>query len=80
MAPFVVGDFVEFSGIKVGGEVICYTIVATNIQITTSGVPSYIRVEDAIIGVFTANPNAEEADTKASTNSYNEARPCRPPD
>ena len=66
MAPFVVGDFIEYSGIKVGSEVICYSIVATNIQIITTGVPSYIRMEDVNIGVFTADPNAELADTKAS--------------
>ena len=64
MAPFVVGDYVEYSGIKIGGEVICYSIVATNIQIATSGVPSYIRLEDLILGVFTTDPNAEIGDTR----------------
>ena len=64
MAPFSVGDFIEYSGIRVGDEVICYSIVATNVQITTSGVPSYVRMEDALVGVFTNNPNAEQADTR----------------
>lgn len=41
MAPFVVGDYIEYSGFKNGaGEIICYAIVATNIQIVTGGAPS----------------------------------------
>ncbi|KAI0126231.1 hypothetical protein BJ170DRAFT_464411 [Xylariales sp. AK1849] len=65
MAPFVVGDFIEYSGFKnSAGEIICYAIVATNIQIITGGSPIYIRMEDASIGVFTADANAEVATTR----------------
>lgn len=64
MAPFAVGDYLEYSGIRVGGEVICFEITAMNVQITTSGVPAYIRVEDAIIGVVDASTNTEFADSR----------------
>ncbi|KAF2429528.1 hypothetical protein EJ08DRAFT_698246 [Tothia fuscella] len=66
MAPFLPGDFLSWSGRKVGNEIICYAIVAENIQITTTGIPTYIRMEDAIIGVY--NPDligaVEFADTR----------------
>lgn len=52
MAPFLPGDYIEFSGIQAGSEIIAYSIVAASVQITTTGVPAYIRVEDAIIGTF----------------------------
>lgn len=68
MAPFIVGDFIEFSGIKLSnGEMLVYSIVAPNVQITTTAsdtVPNYIRVELALIGVFDNNPAAEFADTR----------------
>ena len=68
MAPFLVGDYIEYSGIKTpGGEIYAYVITAINVQITTSAsdtVPNYIRVEDAIIGVFDNNANVEVADTR----------------
>ncbi|KAL0262855.1 hypothetical protein SLS55_001829 [Diplodia seriata] len=54
MAPFIPGDYVQWSGITVGGTVYAYAIVAANVQITTDGSkgqPVYIRMEDAIIGV-----------------------------
>lgn len=50
MAPFIPGDFVTFAGIKNGAsEILCYSIVAENVQILTSsanGDPVYLRVED----------------------------------
>lgn len=50
MAPFIPGDFVTFAGIKNGAtEILCYSIVAENVQIATSaaaGDPVYLRVED----------------------------------
>ncbi|KAK7985223.1 hypothetical protein PG988_002845, partial [Apiospora saccharicola] len=65
MAPFVVGDWVEYSGYRnSAGHIVCYSIVASNIQITTGGSPTYIRMEDALIGVFTTDPNAETGQTK----------------
>ncbi|KAK3642306.1 hypothetical protein LTR56_010883 [Elasticomyces elasticus] len=51
MAPFVAGDYISYSGIDVSGETVVYSIVAESVIITTSGMPPYIRVEDAIIGV-----------------------------
>ncbi|KAK7914451.1 hypothetical protein PG985_012154 [Apiospora marii] len=65
MAPFVVGDWIEYSGYRnSAGHIVCYSIVASNIQITTGGSPTYIRMEDALIGVFTTDPNAETGQTK----------------
>lgn len=74
MAPFVPGDFIEYSGYRSGGEVICYEITATNIQIITgadagNGRPSYIRMEDALIGVYSADANAEDGQTRVSATS-----------
>jgi hypothetical protein len=64
MAPFAAGDALEYSGIRVNGEIIAYEVTALNVQITTSGVPAYIRMEDAIIGVFSNDPNSEFGDTR----------------
>jgi hypothetical protein len=65
MAPFIVGDYIEYSGIRVGNEVIAYSIVAQGVQITTStGQPTYVRMEDAVIGVYDADPNSEFGDTR----------------
>jgi hypothetical protein len=61
MAPFMVGDYITFSGISDAGEIIAYSIVADSVQITTTGVPTYIRVEDAIIGTFDTQDPAEVA-------------------
>ncbi|WYZ37026.1 hypothetical protein EsH8_II_000532 [Colletotrichum jinshuiense] len=65
MAPLVAGDFVEYSGIQANGEVIVYNLVVSNVQITTVGLPTYIRMEDANIGVWTADTaNQEIAQTR----------------
>jgi hypothetical protein len=61
MAPFMVGDYITFSGISDGEQIIAYSIVADSVQITTTGVPTYIRVEDAIIGTFDTQSAAEVA-------------------
>lgn len=67
MVPFAVGDEIEFSGIKRGSEYICYSIVVVNLEITTNAAfndPVYIRVEEALIGVFDASTNTEFADIR----------------
>lgn len=68
MAPFQSGDFIEYSGLKVGGgEILAWAITAINVQITTrasSTVPNYIRMEDALIGVFDNAANVEVADIR----------------
>ncbi|KAK5734173.1 hypothetical protein LTR17_009156 [Elasticomyces elasticus] len=56
MAPFLPGDFIEFKGIRSGSEILAISMVATSVQILTTGMPPYIRVEDAIIGVFDGQP------------------------
>lgn len=71
MAPFLPGDYITFSGIRAGSEVIAYSIVSDSVQILTTGVPAYIRVEDAIIGTFdTQDPaNVAPADSRVSPRS-----------
>lgn len=66
MVPFKVGDFIEFSGLKIGnGEILASSIVCPSLQITTrNGDPNYIRVEDMLVGVPDNAPNVEFADIK----------------
>ncbi|KAH8646038.1 hypothetical protein BGZ60DRAFT_424553 [Tricladium varicosporioides] len=68
MAPFKAGDYVTYSGIRNGGsEILCYSIIAENIQILTAGDngdPVYLRVEDAIIAVNDGSANVEIAETR----------------
>lgn len=69
MAPFLPGDYIEYAGIKVGAEFWAYSITALNVQITTAAsdtVPNFIRMEDAIIGVFDPDANVEVADIRVS--------------
>ncbi len=67
MAPFMKGDYVTYSGFKnAQGEIICYSILATNIQITTTGSPTYIRMEDVNIGIVGDTTIAEVAQTRVS--------------
>lgn len=62
MAPLKVGDYVEFSGIEFGGEILVYELTA-NIGIFTNGAeaPGFIKVEDCIIGVINNDANVEFA-------------------
>jgi hypothetical protein len=64
MAPFLVGDFIMYRGFRLGNELICFEIVAWNVQITTTGVPAYIRVEAALVGIYSADTNGEVAETR----------------
>ncbi|KAH7377765.1 hypothetical protein BKA66DRAFT_150462 [Pyrenochaeta sp. MPI-SDFR-AT-0127] len=66
MVPFKVGDFIEYSGLRVGtGEILASSIVCPSLQITTrAGDPNYIRVEDMLVGVPDNAPNVEFADIK----------------
>lgn len=67
MVPFAVGDYLYYSGVQnSAGEVACYEIMAQNVQVTTTGNPSYIRVEDQQIGVYSNNSNAEIQETRVS--------------
>ncbi|KAJ4415046.1 hypothetical protein N0V82_007562 [Gnomoniopsis sp. IMI 355080] len=64
-APFLVGDFISYSGIKTSnGEIAAYQVIVENLEITTTGTPSYIWVEEALIGVYTSNGNAEIQETR----------------
>jgi hypothetical protein len=68
MVPFKVGDFIEYSGLKVGGnEILASSIVCVSLHITTQAsdsVPNYIRVEDFLVGVPDNAPNVEFADIR----------------
>ena len=61
MAPLVVGDYIEYSGVQYNGQTIVYSLVA-NIDIRTSGSqPGYVRVEDAIVGIADNGADVEAA-------------------
>ncbi|KAK4672062.1 hypothetical protein QC764_611180 [Podospora pseudoanserina] len=65
MAPFLPGDFIMYRGFRnAQNQLICFDIVAWNVQITTTGSPAYIRVEETLVGVYTPNTNAEVAETR----------------
>lgn len=65
MVPFLPGDFVTFSGIRKGDEVICFSIVSNNVHITTLNNLVYIRMELALLGIDnTASNNAELAESR----------------
>ncbi|KAI0022962.1 hypothetical protein F4780DRAFT_121032 [Xylariomycetidae sp. FL0641] len=64
MVPFLPGDFVTFTGIKRGNEVICFSIVAQNVMITTVGDLVYVRMELGLLGISNFNPNAELAESR----------------
>ena len=66
MAPFMVGDFIEYAGFwsRDRSELIVFEIVAWNVQITTTGAPTYIRVEETLIGVYTSDTSGEVAETR----------------
>lgn len=67
MVPLKVGDFIEYSGLLVGGEVLASEITCVSVHVTTKAgpdVPNYIRIEDMIIGVADGAANVEFADIK----------------
>ncbi|TGJ84304.1 hypothetical protein E0Z10_g4464 [Xylaria hypoxylon] len=64
MAPFLPGDFITWSGIRRGGEVIAFSIIAQNVQITTLQDFSYVRTELALVGVSNFNGNTELAESR----------------
>jgi hypothetical protein len=68
MVPFKVGDFIQFSGLRVGSnEILASDISCPSLHVTTQAgtdVPNYIRVEDMIIGVADTAANVEFADIK----------------
>ncbi|KAK7960437.1 hypothetical protein PG988_011651 [Apiospora saccharicola] len=59
MAPFLPGDFITFMGVKRGAEMIVFSIVAQNVQITTLSDLVYVRVELGLLGIDNFNPNTE---------------------
>lgn len=67
MVPFRVGDYLNYAGVKnAAGEIVCYEIITMNVQVTTTGNPSYVRVEAAQIGVYSNNSNAEIQESRVS--------------
>lgn len=63
-APFQAGDFVRYSGYRLGDSVIAYTIIADNVQITTLGDVVYLRMELALLGISNPSPNVELAESR----------------
>lgn len=64
MAPFLPGDFIVYRGFRQGNQLICFEIVAWNVQITTQGAPTYVRVEETLVGIYTPNTLGEVAETR----------------
>ncbi|KAH5326900.1 hypothetical protein HBI39_116540 [Parastagonospora nodorum] len=64
MAPFLAGDFITFSGIRRGNEVIAFSIVAQNVMITTLGDLVYVRMELGLLGIDNVSPNTEVAESR----------------
>ncbi|KAK7937298.1 uncharacterized protein PG986_014166, partial [Apiospora aurea] len=68
MAPFLPGDFITFMGIRRGGEMIVFSIVAQNAQITTLNDLVYVRVELGLLGIDNFNHNTELKESRVSPN------------
>jgi len=65
MTPFMIGDFIVYRGFRAPDNVmICFDIVAWNVQVTTSGAPTYLRVEETLVGVYTSDTSGEVAETR----------------
>ncbi|RWA06494.1 hypothetical protein EKO27_g8611 [Xylaria grammica] len=64
MVPFLPGDFITWSGIRRGDEVIAFSIIAQNVQITTLQDLVYVRTELALLGVSNFNGNTELAESR----------------
>ena len=64
MAPFLPGDFIVYRGFRQGNQLVCFEIVAWNVQITTQGAPTYVRVEETLVGIYTPNTLGEVAETR----------------
>lgn len=71
MVPFAPGDYIDFSGVKVGSEIIAYSITAHSPMVTTTGVAASLYVEDVLLGVIDKQPaaNVEFADSRVSGKS-----------
>lgn len=69
MAPFLVGDFLEYRGFwnKATSELVVFEAMALNVQITTVAPHTYIRVALGLIGVYTADTGIEIQETRFVT-------------
>jgi hypothetical protein len=69
MVPLKVGDFIEYSGLKVGTSAMLVSdITCISLHITTQAsadIPNYIRVEEFLVGVPDTANNVEFADIRA---------------
>lgn len=66
MAPFLPGDFITWQGIRRGDEMICFSIIAQNVQITTTVDLVYLRMELALLGIDNFNTNTELRESRVS--------------
>ncbi|KAI0203934.1 hypothetical protein F4808DRAFT_393133 [Astrocystis sublimbata] len=64
MVPFLPGDFITWMGIKKGNEVIAFSIVAQNVQVTTLQDLVYVRTDLALLGISNFNGNTELAESR----------------
>ncbi|KAI1420393.1 hypothetical protein F5Y12DRAFT_133333 [Xylaria sp. FL1777] len=59
MVPFLPGDFITWSGIRRGDDVVAFSIIAQNVQITTLQDLVFVRTELALLGISNFNGNTE---------------------
>ena len=64
MVPFIVGDYLTYSGVESNGQIVCYGIVANVGAFSES--PGYILPEDIIIAPQTNDPNLEAGESRVS--------------
>lgn len=65
-APFQAGDFITYSGYRLGDELIVHNIVAQNVQINTLGSLAYLRMDVILLGISNPSGNAELAESRVS--------------
>lgn len=66
MAPLLVGDFIQYRGFwnRQTSELVAYEFVAMNVQITTTGSITYLRVEEGLTGIYAADTSVEIHETR----------------
>ena len=66
--PLAAGDYITFSGVDVGGDLLAIYALEANLEIYTAPgtKPAYVTAEEAIYAVPQSNPNGEGGETRAT--------------
>jgi hypothetical protein len=60
--PLAPGDAIDYAGMEADGKIWVWSVVVMNLNLLTSDTTAaYLRIEDALIGVFNPDPNVESA-------------------